>query len=146
MKKLKFITLILTIALVAISCETYDDYDTDRATVIGFARKSQNINSVPEGGTKEQALDVFVSDVSNNDRTFDIIVVPIADPVTNIPTGSENYTFDASVTIPANERIGTMIFTAIDVTLTKDRTFVMLGIKEGPDHISGGQIMVGLKN
>lgn len=146
MKKLKFITLILTIALVAVSCETYDDYDTDRPTIVGFAKKSQNVNGVPEGGTKDQTLDVFVSDVSNTDRSFEIVVVPIPDPVTNVPTASENYTFDASVTIPANERIGTITLTAVDVSLTKDRTYVMLGIKEGSGYIAGGTILVGLKN
>lgn len=146
MKNIKFLILTLTIALVAVSCERYDDYDTDRETIIGFVKKSQNINGVPEGGTKEQVLEVFVSDVANTNRSFDIVVVPIPDPETNPPTGSENYTFEASVTIPANERIGMMTFTAVDVSLTRDRSFVMLSIKEGSGYIAGGTVTVGLKN
>jgi len=146
MKNIKFLILTLTLALVAVSCESYDDYDTDREPIVTFAKKSQNINGVPEGGTKDQELEVFVSDVANTDRSFDIVVVPITDTETNPPSASENYTFDSSVIIPANERIGVITFTAIDVSISSDRTYVMLGIKEGEGYVSGGTITVALRN
>lgn len=146
MKNIKFLILTLTIALVAVSCESYDDYETDRDTIVGFVKKSENINSVPEGGTKSAEVEVFASDVSNVDRTFGIIALPIPDPENNPPTDAENYTFDSTVVIPANERIGVITVTAIDVTLTKDREYFMLGIKEGSDYIAGGSTKIGIKN
>lgn len=146
MKKLKFITLILTIALVAVSCETYDDYDTNRETVVGFTKSSQNINGIPEGGEKSVTLDVFASDLSNNDRTFTVISIPIANPEVDIPTADENYTFDTSVIIPANERMGSITVTGVDVSITNERSFFMLAIKGTENNVSGGQIKIGLKN
>lgn len=146
MKKLKFITLILTIALVAVSCETYDDYDTNRDTVAGFTKKSQNINSIPQDGEKSTDVDVFASDVKSFERTFTVINVPVINPEENTPTAEDNYTFETSVTIPANERMGSLVVTGIDNSLTSERTFFMLSIQGGPDVVSGGTIMIGLKN
>jgi len=146
MKKLKFITLFLTIALVAVSCESYDDYDTDRDTVAGFTKKTQNINSIPQDGEKSTTVDVFASDVKSFERTFSVVIVPVTNPEENTPTAENNYRYDATVTIPANERLGTLTVTGVDNSLTSDRTFFMLSIQGGDDVVSGGTIMIGLKN
>src|SRR5690554_5787852 len=97
MKKLKFITLFLTIALVAVSCESYDDYDTDRDTVAGFTKKTQNINSIPQDGEKSTTVDVFASDVKSFERTFSVVIVPVTNPEENTPTAENNYRYDATV-------------------------------------------------
>lgn len=146
MKNIKFLILTLTLTLMTVSCESYDDYETDRDTIIGFVRRSNNINGVPEGGSKSLDIEIFVSDVSNVERTFDIVTLPIPDPETNPPTGAENYIFDSSVIIPPHERIGIITVTAVDVTITKERSYFMLGIKEGNNHIVGGTTTIAVRN
>ena len=146
MKKLKYITLILTIALIAVSCESYDDYDENRKTVAGFTKSANNINGIPEGGDKSMELEVFVSDISSAARTFSITTRPIPNPDVDTPAAPENYRFDSTVTIPANERSGTMTVTGVDVSLTGDRTFFILAIEGGDDVVSGGITKMGIRN
>ncbi len=146
MKKIKFLILILTLAVVAVSCESYDDYDTPRETIAGFISASKNINRIPEGGTKTETLDIFVSSASSEERTFTIEVVPVPNPEENIPTDPENYTFDSTVTIPANERSGSISVTGIDVSISDVRTFFQLAVKAENDVVSGGKVLIGLKN
>lgn len=145
MKNIKFLIIILTVAVFATSCETYDDYDTDRVTVVGFTKKTQNINSIRAGESKSVELDIFASDVASSDRTYNIIVVPIDNPDEFPPTGEENYSFDSTVTIPANERIGTITVTGTNVSLSGDRTFFRLAVEPGSDVASGGRVTVGLR-
>ena len=146
MKKINILIVILTLAIVAVSCETYDDYNTDRKSVVGFSDPSKNINGVPEGGTKSSFANVFISDVSNVDRTFSVIVVPVKDPLTNPPTATDNYTFDSTVVIPANTRRGIVNITAIDVSITSVRSYFALAIEGDTDIVSGGIVLVGVKN
>ncbi len=146
MKNIKFLFLILAVAVVSVSCETYDDYETPRDTVVGFTLSTKNINRIPEGGTKSETVTVFASDVSSAARTYNVVVVPILDPEINVPTAPENYTFDSTVTIPANERIGEITVTGIDVTVSDERTYFQLAIEGGSDVVSGGEILIGLKN
>jgi|26BtaG_2_1085354.scaffolds.fasta_scaffold00025_9 hypothetical protein len=146
MKKIKFLILFLAVAVVGVSCETYDDYDTNRLPAVGFTAKNKNINSIPQGGQKSTTIDVFASDVSDSDRTFDVITVPIEDTVTNPPTTEENYEFDRTVTIPANSRVGTMTVTGIGNTLPSgERVYFKLAIDSDPSVVAGGQILIALR-
>ncbi|OAD90054.1 hypothetical protein A7A78_07500 [Aequorivita soesokkakensis] len=142
MKKVNILIVILTIALVAVSCETYDDYNTDRTTVVGFTTATKNINNIPEGGTKSETVNLFVSDLSSADRTYTVIQVPLD----SMETASENYTYDATVTFPANTREASIVVTAIDNSITDERNFFKLAIQGGPDVVSGGLVLVGVKN
>ena len=141
MKKLNILFTILALAAFTVSCETYDDYDTDRETVVGFTTASKNINNVPEGGTKSTTVDLFISDVSSVDRTFSIELV---DDLTD--TAPENYTYDATVTFLADTREASITVTAVDVTITDERTFFGLAVKAENGAVSGGRTSVGLKN
>ena len=145
MKNIKYIILILTIAVVGVSCETYDDYDTDRLPAVGFTATNKNINGIPQGGEKSTTIDVFASDVSSSDRTFDVVAVPIEDTETNPPSAPENYRYDSTVTIPANQRVGTMTVTGIGVSLTSERTYFKLAIDSDPSVVAGGQILIALR-
>lgn len=142
MKKVNILMIILTIAIVAVSCETYDDYDTDRKTVVGFTSATKNINNVPEGGTKSTTVDLFVSDLSSADRTFTIVAIP-AD---SLGTAPENYTFDSTVLFPANERSASIEVTAIDNSITDERRFFKLAIEGSENVVSGGIVLMGVKN
>lgn len=142
MKKVNILIVILTIALVAVSCETYDDYNTERKTVVGFTVATKNINGVPEGGTKSTTVDLFVSDLSSADRTYTVI----SQPVDSLGTAAENYTFDPSVTFLANTRVATIEVVAVDNSITEERSFFKLAIQGGEDVVSGGVVVVGIRN
>ena len=146
MKNIKFLILILAVAVVSVSCETYDDYDTDRLPAVGFTAKNKNINSIRPGTEKSTTIDVFASDVSTSDRTFDVITVPILDTETNPPAAAENFSFDSTVTIPANTRVGTMTITGIGVSLPSgERVYFKLAIDSDPSVVAGGQILIALR-
>src|SRR5690606_2797113 len=110
MKKINILITFLAFAFSISSCETYDDFEQDRDSVVGFTNVSRNINNIPPGVTKEVEVNVFVSDLSNADRTFNIVSVPAILDLSAIPpqveTNPENYSFDQTVTIPANSREG----------------------------------------
>lgn len=136
----------MTLALVTTSCEKYDDYDTDRPTVVGFTTKNKNINGIAQGATKSTTVDVYASDAADVDRTFDIVLMEIDDPAEFPPTAAENIgEFDQTVTIPANENVGTITVSGKNVSLTSDRTYYRLSVKNSGDVIAGGAITIGLK-
>lgn len=142
MKKVNILIVILTIALVAVSCETYDDYDTNRKTTVGFITASKNINNVPEGGTKTDSVQLFISDISSAARTFTVITVA----VDTLPTAAENYTFESTVTFPANTRQVNFGVTAVDNSIDDTRRFFRLAIQGEADVVSGGRTLVGVRN
>lgn len=133
--------VLITIAIVAISCETYDDYNEDRKTVVGFVTTTKNL-TVPEGQSKTDSVQLFISDISSSPRTFTVITVP----VDTLPTAPENYTFESTVTFPANTREVKFGFTAIDNSIDDTRRFFRLAIQGESDVVSGGRTLIGLKN
>ena len=108
MKKINLIITFAVLAFLVVSCETsYDDYNTDRKTVVGFSKDSDNINNIPEGSERTRTFTdvLFVSDIADVDREFKVIVVPTILPEADPPstdTNPENYSFDSIVIIPAN--------------------------------------------
>lgn len=135
----------MTFALVATSCETYDDYNTDVEAVIGFTMITRNINRIPVGSTKSINADIFISDVSSTDRVFEIIEVPIHNPEEFPPTEG-SFSYDATVTIPAGERTGSIEITGDNTNgkITPDRTYFRLAVKATDNVASGGYINIGL--
>lgn len=142
MKKVNILIVILAIALVSVACESYDDYNTDRKTVVGFTATSLNINSVPEGGSKTDSVEVFISDLSSSARTYTIITLP----VDTLPAASENYSFEPTVTFPPNTRSVKFGVTAIDNSITDERNFFRIAIQPQADIVAGGRTLVGIKN
>ncbi len=142
MKKVNILLVIFVIAIVAVSCETYDDYNAERKTVVGFVTPTLNINNIPEGGSKTDSVQLFVSDLSSSPRTFTVITVA---PDT-LPTASDNYTFESTVTFPANTREVKFGFTVIDNSINDERHFFRLAIQGEADVVSGGRSLIGVKN
>ncbi len=142
MKKVNILIALLAIAIFTVSCESYDDYNTDRKNVVGFITKERAINNIPEGGTKSATVDLFMTDLSNVDRTFNIIDVPaLSEPA----TARENYTFDATVTFLANTREASITVTGIDNSIEGEEYFALAVEGEG-DVVSGGIVSVRVRN
>lgn len=140
MKNLKYIITILVIAVLAVSCETYDDFDQDRLPVVGFTSAVGGINAtVPEDGTLDKEVNVFVSDVSSSERTFSVL---INEEGTEL--GSENYTF-GNIVIPANERGGIFVVTFSDVSITPDYQPVSFRVDNSSGVVSGSEITLQVR-
>ncbi len=151
MKKINIIITLIVLAFVVVSCETYDDYNTDRKTVIGFTSESDNINNIPEGGERTRTFTdaLFVSDISDVDREFKVMVIPTILPEAEPPataTNPENYIFESTVTIPANSRRGDFTVTGIDNSIEDERgEYFSVAIEGGGDIVSGGRFTIRLR-
>lgn len=151
MKKINIIITFVALALFVVSCETYDDYNADRKTVIGFSKDSDNINNIPEGGERTRTFTdvLFVSDMADVDREFKVIVIPTILPEAVPPataTNPENYSFDATVIIPANTQRGSFTVTGIDNSI-EDETgeYFSVAIEGGGNIVSGGRFTIRLR-
>lgn len=134
MKNISIILAVFALVFTTISCDTYDDYETDRPAVIGFTAAQVNIK-VPNESTRDKSVNIFISESSSVDRTFNINVV--ADETEVAP---ENYSIASSVTIPANERVGEFTITGIDVSLTGDKLPLTLEVAPTDGLVVGAKV------
>ena len=142
MKKAYIIISFFVVAVFATSCETYEDYDKDRSPVIGFSLGIDLELAISEGSPLvDFPLPYFVSEVSSSERTFQVVVVAEESEI-----NSENYSFDATVVMPANERSGSLLFSAEDISLPDEFAPLVLKFEESPTATSGSPIYIYLKN
>jgi len=132
-----FTTLLLS------SCETYDDYDTDRKDVIGFVFGTFATGMNPGQTITFPIAKYFVTTSSPVERTFQVAVVESLTGVT-----SDNYSFDSTVVIPANEQIGNMTVTLINNSLPAEPTDLILAFVSPTDGsiTSGGHAIFKLNS
>lgn len=148
MKKFNILITLVVLSLFVVSCESYDDFDADRKTVVGFTVAEKNINNIPEGGERSSTLDLFVSDISAEDRDFRIVVIPtiLTDPEIQTETNPENYSFDEFVTIPANTNRGEITVTGIDISIEDpEGEYFSLAVEGGGNTVSGGRVTIRLR-
>ena len=139
MKNIKFIITLFVLAVTFQSCDTFDDFPEEREAVIGFTKASSSITVSAGQMTAEKELDIFVSDMSTSDRTFNIVVAEGSE------VAAENYSFDGALTILANEREAILVFTAIDNSLMSDPQPLILAFEYSDDYASGGRITLNIK-
>ncbi|MBW2938744.1 hypothetical protein KXJ69_11535 [Aureisphaera sp. CAU 1614] len=140
MKKSYMLLTLFVAVIFATSCrETYDDYDSGGSPLIGFT-----LGVEAEIGLSNNPVNLpisyFVTDVSSSDRTFQIIV----DPATTVT--SDNFSFESSVTIPANERIGQLILTISNVSLSQEFEPIVLSFESTSSVVSGDKATVFVKS
>lgn len=150
MKKINILFTFIVLALVMVSCESYDDFNADRKTVVGFSVPSKNINNIPAGPDgRSTTVDLVTSDVSSVDREFKITTIPalLDDAIPPfVETNPENYTYDATVTILANTRTGTIEVTGFANSIEDERgEFFTLAIEGGGNVVSGGRTTIRVK-
>lgn len=139
MKNIKRLFTVLMLAVIAVSCETYDDIP-DANPIIGFTT-GESIITIRVGETTGVAtVSLFITDVSDSDRTFTLSVVPDG---TELTTAS--YSFEPTVVIAAGERQASFEFTAIDVDLTDETKTVIVGVDPVEGLIIGQKMNFELK-
>jgi hypothetical protein len=135
MKHISRLIVLLLLTSPFISCDDYEDFEEDRDTVVGFTgvAGSSNVNLNP-GASREKKADVFVSDVSNSERSFGIEVDTAENEIT-----TDNFTFDSQVVIPANERTAEITITVTNNSLPVESQQIVLKVVNSPTHVSGGR-------
>ena len=133
MKNILHKTGVILLFMMVVACsKTYDDVPNDGKTIIGFT-EDLYIISVPQGETSiDVEIEYLVSNTSPENRTFTVGVD--ADEST---VSAENYTFNPSVSIPANQQITTFTFTAVDVSLTSSFEDLFLTFEDEEGIIVG---------
>ncbi|GHC55263.1 hypothetical protein GCM10008083_19210 [Ulvibacter litoralis] len=140
MKNIKILFTVLILAVVAVSCDRYDDAPSEFSPIIGFTTGESIITIRVGDNTGTSTVNLFVTDVSDSDRTFTLSVVPEGTELTNA-----SYSFEPSVVIPAGERQTTFTFTAIDVDLTDETKTVVVGVDPVPGLTIGQKMNFELK-
>jgi len=140
MKKTHILFTLFFASLMVLSCSTnYNDINSDHTEIIGFTLSSTLELPLSESTPEINfPLPYFVSSVSSSERTFKVVVV-------ESELSEESYSFDANVVIPANERSGTIIFTALNISLTNEYKPLVLGFEATPEISSGTQMNIALK-
>ncbi len=151
MKKYNILITILALFVFAVSCETYDDYNTDRPTYIRFDNviprpgvtpvDNANVKLNP-GDTTRRILQAFISDVSNVDRTFNVVIDQEANQI-----NPENFSFDPTITIPANQRRVTTNIYFENVSFPEDNSDLALKLEAADnDALSGSSFVFKVKD
>jgi|AntRauMFilla1563_2_1112583.scaffolds.fasta_scaffold00037_11 hypothetical protein len=135
MKHISRLIVLLLLTSPFISCDDYEDFEQDRDTAVGFSRVvgSSNVNLAP-GNSREKKAIVFVSDVSNSERSFGIEIDTALNKIT-----TDNFTFDAQVVIPANERTAEITITVTNNSLPEESERIVLKIVDSPNYVTGGR-------
>ena len=140
MKKTYIILTLFLTALLVTSCETYDDY-AERPTLAGFTLG--NVLELPLSDSTPIInfnIPYFISEASSSERTFQIIV--LADQ-TQVPSSS--YSFDSTIVVPANERSGSLAFTALNNDLTTEFEPLVLAFESTTGIVRGDVARIALK-
>jgi len=134
MKK-AYLALILVVAVMFSSCEnTNDDYDHDRGVTIGFSSLPLEEVALPPGGTLNFPVPFFITSVSTSDRTFNVSIVESATTLS-----ADNYSFEPTVTVPANSRSGTLLFQATNNSMSPDDFQAVVISFESQEGITSGK-------
>jgi len=132
----------MVVVFTTYSCSNaeYNDYDTERESIVGFA-EALAIAIVPvEDNSIDIEIEFITSDVASTDRTYQVYVVSEG---TNID--AENFSFNPSVVMPANQYYATFTFTAIDVSLPTSFGDVFLAFETNGDILTSREINLKVK-
>lgn len=141
MKHILRLVFLLLLTSPFLSCDDYEDFEEDRDTVVGFSGVggSSNVNLNP-GASRDKTADVYVSDVSNSERSFGIEIDAEVNEIT-----SDNFTFDSQVVIPANERTGEITLTVTNNSLPVESQIIAIKIVDSPNYVTGENASVKSK-
>ncbi|WP_274475369.1 zinc ribbon domain-containing protein [Mangrovimonas aestuarii] len=128
MKLNKLKTFFLAVLAVTCLVSCGDDDITTTASFVSFERPSYDVDLL-DGESMTMDVNVYINDKSSSDRTFNVVVKPES----SVDEGL--YSFDGTVTIPANSTMGTFSLTVdtADVEETSDSQTLILGFGNDDD-------------
>ena len=128
MKKL-IIPFLIAVTLVFQACEPTESVIYDGSQTLAYFDGISATLEVEINSTGEITIPVNVSTLSSSERTITVSAVEAASSAT-----AGQYSFNSTVTIPANTYFGSMTLTGIDDGLTTDGVVLILQI----DSVEGG--------
>jgi len=142
MKKINIIVTFFIASLMVLSCSTdFNNVNSDHTDVIGFSSPDKRIPVSENSPEITVSINFFVSNMSSSERTFNLTVV---EEETELLEAT--YSFDAFVVVPANERSGSLMFTALnDSSLTNDFQPMVIAFEGTSEISSGNSITVEIK-
>lgn len=142
MKRAYIFTLIVSILTLSSCTNNNDDYPQDRGATIGFTSAALEVTLPPGGVIPNFGIPFFVTSISSSDRTFEVTVVESESTLS-----ADNYSFESTVTVPANERKGTLLFNATNNSISPDefQNLVIAFVSTG-EISSGKTALVSLRS
>nr|WP_042292939.1 hypothetical protein [Nonlabens ulvanivorans] len=144
MKKI-FIIFVLAISLASCSDNEYATYDANSPNpLVAFGNTNYTLGIEIDADGGELNIPINSSSISNTDRLFNVTIIPTANMAI-----SGTYTVPATVTIPANEYIGTLTVTGSDVQnmgndVTTSPLTLELQIEQGSGYTVGPNTIVSV--
>jgi hypothetical protein len=142
MKNLKYLFLVVITMAVFSSCEKYDEYDSNREPIVRVTKilgQPNNTITLSPGQSLTVEVEIFVSTVSDTDKTYTII----ADPETTV-LAPENYSIGLG-TIPANSDRGTFSLTVTAISVGSTFEPLVLKVEESTEYISGASATINVR-
>jgi len=129
---MKNIIKLIIVCLFVSSCGDQEEviYDPTTGQTLAFFGSANTTLEIEINDSNTATIQVGVSSISSSDRT---LTISVDESSTATPA---MYSFNSSVTIPANEYFGTINFTGIDMGLTAEGATLVLNI----DPIDGGVV------
>ncbi len=141
MKKIHIYIALLIVTVTFSSCrEEYDEFETDRPTVAGFTLGATLELPVGSNGINNFPVPFFVSSASTSERVLNVVVIADETSVT-----ADNYFFEETVVIPANERSGTLFFSAVNSSLSPEFEPLVIGFEEVSGVVRGTNANIALR-
>ncbi|MFV0378517.1 MAG: hypothetical protein ACK5JD_14580 [Mangrovibacterium sp.] len=118
MKRITYLSLLLTIGLLLNSCSDDPEF-TKNLNFITFEKASLDLGVDIDGSTVH-SIKVFTTNVASTDRSYTILV-----DATNTTAESGAYSVPATVTVPANSNIGVIELTLNDVNIGEGKKLTL---------------------
>lgn len=134
--------LILLLAVVSMplftGCESEEDFaPLNYVTLQSAPAAGQNVG-VEVGGTTNYEVKVYTANITDQDRTFNVMVLPTS------TLGAEGYTVPATVTIPGGTNEGTLSISVSDIGLGLAGKTLFLGLESEPGLSTGSPLRINV--
>lgn len=134
---LKLFVVLLSLGL-ATSCDYDDDFENPDYVSLQFAPAAGQNVGVEVGGTTNYDVKVYSANITDQDRVFNVNVLP----TTTLSSGA--YTVPATVTIPGGTNEGTLSISVSDVELGLAGKSLFLGLGSDPSFTTGSPLRINV--
>lgn len=134
---LKLFVVLLSLGLVT-SCDYDDEIENPDYVSLQFAPAAGENVGVEVGGTTNYDVKVYSANITNQDRTFNVNVLPTT------TLGTDGYTVPATVTIPGGTNEGTLSISVSDIGLGVTGKRLFLGIEQEPGFSTGSPVRINV--
>ena len=141
---MKKIIYLILLGFITFSCSTGDNnviFDpVNGQTLINFASANADL-PILINGTGSVDIEVQATTISEVDRTFNVLEIPLDDP--DLAADPANFTV-AQAIIPANSFIGTLTVQGQDITAEVDARFIDLQFVEENDIVTDNPLRLSV--